>query len=402
MERKKPHILVIHEKFGFCGGAEKIAYHLAEDLNEDFIFSFVYGEKTEQGKTAWDALFPTNYQIDFHKENGKEDGLESILHNIRPDLILVHKCENPIILEKIVTSHIPSIRWMHDHEVYCMRGYKYFPLSRKICTKKAGFCCLFPCLAFLKRDPASYCGFRYESYGRKQTIIQLDQRLTHHIVESHFMREELLRQGYDEENIDVIPYVPESFPQFSQPAIDNENLLLFIGQVVRGKGLDVLLESLKAVKTPFRLMVCGTGSYEQTCRRLAQKLGIAEKVEFAGFLPEHSIEKICARARALIVPSVWPEPFGLVGIESMRLGLPVIGFDSGGIREWLVNNENGILVPWMERKALCRAIETILQYPQYAHELGIQAKIGTEKFISSKTTRKQIKNLFLGNIGMGA
>jgi len=398
MHYKKPHILVIHENFGHRGGAEKLTYHIAKDLGQEFVFSCMYGQKTGQGETDWQACFPANYQIDFKSKTGLKEALEGHLHHTKPDLILAHKCENPLMLQAVVESQIPSIRWMHDHEVYCMRGYKYFPLTRKICTKKAGLCCLFPCLAFLKRDRTSCYGFQYESYCRKQAVIHFDQQFSRYIVGSYFMKEELIAQGYYEDNIEVIPYVPECSALFSASKMKRENLLLFIGQIVRGKGLDVLLASLRDVAAPYRLLVVGTGSYEQECRRLAQKLRIAEKVEFVGFLPEQEIVNISARACALVVPSVWPEPFGLVGIECMRFGLPVIGFDSGGIKDWLVNGKNGILIPWMDRRALSEAIEKILQDPQLAHDLGEGAKEFAEEEFSCSSALGQIQKIFLEGI----
>src|SRR5206468_9555238 len=59
----------------------------------------------------------------------------------------------------------------------------------------------------------------------------------------------------------------------------------------------------------------------------------------------------------VVMSSVWPEPFGMAGIEAMRYGLPVVAFDAGGIREWLLDGHNGYLVPWMDRATYAARVE---------------------------------------------
>src|SRR5581483_7594610 len=79
--------------------------------------------------------------------------------------------------------------------------------------------------------------------------------------------------------------------------------------------------------------------------------------------------------------SVWPEPFGAAGLEAMRFGLPVVAFDAGGIREWLINGYNGFLVPWMDRENFASRVEQLLRDKSLAREMGEHGRrLVREKF----------------------
>src|SRR6185312_7262767 len=64
------------------------------------------------------------------------------------------------------------------------------------------------------------------------------------------------------------------------------------------------------------------------------------------------------------------EPFGMVGIEAMRHGLPIVAFDAGGIKEWLIDGDNGYLVPWMDRVRYAARVEELLQNKTLARQMG--------------------------------
>jgi glycosyltransferase involved in cell wall biosynthesis len=208
------------------------------------------------------------------------------------------------------------------------------------------------------------------------------------IVATEFMKRELLRNGFDARRIEIHAPVPKSENATPQSSFSNHNVILYAGQIIRGKGVDVLLESLARVRVPFECVILGEGSHRAHCEALSRKLGLAGKVQFKGYLPPGELEKFYAEASVCVVSSVWPEPFGAVGLEAMRNGLPVVAFDSGGIGEWLVNGENGFLVPWMHRAQFACRVEELLNDKSLARKLGergrqfAREKFGFEQYIS--------------------
>ncbi|HYJ79931.1 MAG TPA: glycosyltransferase, partial [Longimicrobiaceae bacterium] len=91
------------------------------------------------------------------------------------------------------------------------------------------------------------------------------------------------------------------------------------------------------------LTLAGDGPQRAEWEALAAALGV--DATFAGWVPAEERARLLRGASVLVVPSVWPEPFGLVGLEAGACGVPAIAFDVGGIGEWLADGVNGRLVP---------------------------------------------------------
>lgn len=349
----KKNVLVVHENLGFFGGAEQNIYDTCSRLRKQFTFSLLYKNRTGREEKKFEEQFHKTY----HDE-------KEAFQNGKPDLIYLHKCQSIPLLEKIVESGLPAIRMMHDHELYCLTGSKYFPLSRTPCQCKAPFCCLFPGMAL----------FRGKGGGifTQKKLLSLDQKLSCHFVASSYMKQELERQGYDPNCISLLPPVPSPVQEEGKQisSFSEKNRILYVGQVIRGKGLDLLLRAVSLMTIPFELVVIGEGSYLESCQNLAKRLGIEKNVQFTGFLTHEKIKEYYREASVVVVPSLWPEPFGLVGLEAMRFGLPVVGFATGGISDWLKDGENGFLLPPKDVSLLREKIAFLLQNKEEAKRLG--------------------------------
>ncbi|HEV7589276.1 MAG TPA: glycosyltransferase, partial [Longimicrobium sp.] len=111
------------------------------------------------------------------------------------------------------------------------------------------------------------------------------------------------------------------------------------------------------------LTMCGDGPPRAEWEALARSLGVA--AEWTGWVDAADRVRLIRSASLLAVPSVWPEPFGLVGLEAGSQGVPAVAFDVGGIGEWLADGDNGRLVPGdpPRAEALAEAIAWAATHP---------------------------------------
>jgi glycosyltransferase involved in cell wall biosynthesis len=129
--------------------------------------------------------------------------------------------------------------------------------------------------------------------------------------------------------------------------------LLFVGQLIRGKGVQLLLAAMARMKTPRMLDIVGTGNMEPKLRALAAQLGIEGRVRFNGF--QSNPQDWMRAAKCVVVPSFWQEPYGLVAAEAVALGRPVVAFAIGGLPE--ACGGKATLVPPGDIDALADALE---------------------------------------------
>jgi glycosyltransferase involved in cell wall biosynthesis len=150
--------------------------------------------------------------------------------------------------------------------------------------------------------------------------------------------------------------------------------VLFAGRLTREKGLPALLDALALVQVPFTAVIAGDGPLREVCEKSAAQLSLDGSVQFRGWLTTAALRQEYARSAFLVVPSLWPEPFGMVGPEAMAYGKPVIAFDVGGVREWLTDAVNGFLVPMGDIPGLAAVIRRLLINSELRTQLGAAAR----------------------------
>jgi glycosyltransferase involved in cell wall biosynthesis len=149
--------------------------------------------------------------------------------------------------------------------------------------------------------------------------------------------------------------------------------VLFLGRMTSLKGGDVLIRAAahasRLLAKPVRLVFAGSGPAEQPWRELAAALGV--RATFHGWVDGPNRVALLRSASLLAVPSLWPEPFGLVGLEAGVHGVPAVAFDVGGMGEWLQDDVNGLLVREAgSATAFGRAMAAILTAPGELSRLG--------------------------------
>lgn len=362
-------LLFVHDKFGALGGAEaNILVTAAELKRRGHWIGLLHGPSTGREESGWHHSFDARLPLPPGSQAAA--GVPRAVASLRPDVIFLHKLSDLDALQALAGCGTPVVRMVHDHDLYCLRAYKYNPLTRRICTRGLSPYCVFPCGGTIARNREGVFPVTWIGYGEKQRELALNRRFDRMIVATEFMKQEMLRNGFTDEQVEIHAPVPRPAGPGSHSTFSDRNLIVYAGQIIRGKGVDVLLESLALVHTRFECVILGDGSHRAACEELSRRLGLAKRVQFVGFVPQAAIADYYRDASLAVMSSVWPEPFGAVGLEAMRCGLPVVAFDAGGIREWLRDQWNGFLVPWMDRRRYAAAVETLLRDKTLARTMG--------------------------------
>jgi len=361
-------ILYVHERFGALAGAEANAHITATELGQrGHTIGILHGPSTGKNEAAWQTTFP------FRAALGAGDNAATVkkaLADFSPDAVYVHKMADLSVIQTLVASGVPLLRMVHDHDIYCMRSYKYNFFTRKICTRAASPYCIFPCLASVVKNSSGGFPLKWVSYSEKKKEIALNRQFDRMVVVTTYMRDELLNNGFDAKRIEIHAPVPRMGDPNLRSSFSDRNLIIYAGQIIRGKGVDVLLEALALVKTKFECVILGDGNHKAFCEELTKKLGLADRVKFKGFIPQDELKGYYRECSVVALSSLWPEPIATIGLEVMRYALPVVAFDAGGIKDWLIDGEDGFLVPWMDREKFAARIDQLLNDKPLAKKLG--------------------------------
>ncbi len=372
-------LLFVHQNLGELGGAEGHVHLTATALaNSGHAVALVHGQSTGRNEDGWRRPFSDCFRL---PARARVEFTASVIARFKPDALFVHNFSDLDVLRYLIHCRVPVVRMVHDHALYCMRTYKYNYFTRKICTRAASPYCVFPCLATVLRDSASPLGLRWASYADKQRELELNRECSALLVYSAYQKKELVQNGFDPAKISICaPLRAEAEPE-ALSLLNNRNLILFAGQIIRGKGVDALLQALrKLTLTNWECVVLGDGRQRAACERLCRKLGLSEKVTFTGYVSPPALRSYYLQASVFAVSSLWPEPFGMSGLEAMRFGLPVVAFDAGAISEWLHDGDNGYLVPWKDTALYARRLEQVLRDKDQARQMGVRAAASVRQF----------------------
>ena len=162
-----------------------------------------------------------------------------------------------------------------------------------------------------------------------------------------------------------------------------EQVVLFVGRIEPLKGIDLLLRAVSHLDGRFRVLVIG-GDGKDVARKselaaLAAELRIADKVTFLDAVPHDDLPLYYNAADICVVPSYY-ESFGLVAVEAMACGVPVIASRVGGLKETVQDGQTGYLVPWLCPEPFAERLELLLNNEPLRRSLGREARVAAERY----------------------
>ncbi len=158
---------------------------------------------------------------------------------------------------------------------------------------------------------------------------------------------------------------------------ENERMVITVSRLVPKNAVGDLIESLKYLDFPAKLLILGVGFEEKKLKNLVKKLNLSERVLFLGLIPSDRVYRYLAVSDVFVRPSI-SEGFGNVFVEAMAAGIPIIGTPVGGISDFLKDKETGLFCEPKNPKDIAEKIKTLIQDKLLAQKL-IQNGLGLVK-----------------------
>ena len=156
----------------------------------------------------------------------------------------------------------------------------------------------------------------------------------------------------------------------------NERIVLFIGRLVPQKGVDTLIKAVPLIiqrHRDARILIAGDGWSRTYLEELVKSMGLRDHVRFLGFISDWELADLMVAADVLVVPSVY-EPFGIVALEGMAAGTPVVATNIGGLSEIIEHDKTGVLVYPRNPESIAWGVNRVLSDRKYADWLVRNAR----------------------------
>jgi glycosyltransferase involved in cell wall biosynthesis len=300
----------------------------------------------------------------FHTDTSLDERIGDALES-EPAVVHLHQIDDPEIVSALRAS-APLVISAHGYTA-CTSGVYYFRPGHE-CTRSHGPGCVPNLLVrgcAHTRDPSSLpARYRHATGGlaalrRADLVVSYSSAVDRHLAANGIAHRV------------VVPYFPTMVPK-SGSVHEAHRRVVFAGRIVAPKGVGVLIRAARDVEAEF--VVCGDGRALDAMRKLARRHGVEERVRFTGWLHPDALAQELADASVVAVPSVWPEPFGLVGIEGFAAGRPAVGSATGGVGDWLTDGVSGLFVAPADSRGLARALNELLADPERQRTMGLAGR----------------------------
>jgi glycosyltransferase involved in cell wall biosynthesis len=349
------------------GGAERYMFDVARALkrrrHDVFFFGTAHPDNVE---SEYGSYYPPYHDfaaphvglgtaLSAIWSRAAAEKFRAFLDDVKPDVAHLHNIAyhlTPAVVAALARAGVPVVMTLHDYNLLCPNHYFYSrdePCFR--CAERKYFSCLTRRCVKDKLG-ASAVGYLAHLVARRKKVYRKLDRI---LAPSAFLAEKVRAAGYDPARVRFLP-----------PAIDiretraarKENFFLYAGRLAPQKGVDVLIQAVGLAGPKVRLKVAGSGPEEANLAETARAYA-ADKVEFLGHVDAKRLVPLMASARAVVVPSRWPENTPAVILEAYAAGAPVVASRVGGIPEMVEDGVEGLLVEAEEVRELAAALELL-------------------------------------------
>lgn len=343
-------ILMINKFFYIKGGSETYYFSFKKLLEENGHEVIDFSMEDEKNfYSSYSKYFVHN--IDYNKKqniltkiklgikiiysNEAKNNLEKLIQQTRPDVAHLHIFQHQLttsVIDVLKKYNIPIVYTAHDLKMVCP-NYKMLDNESNICEKckngKYYNCLKNKCIK--KNYIKSFIGMS-EAYFNKYR--KSYEKIDYIITPSKFYREKFIEFGLDANKIEHISnFLDETEIEYEK--IPNSNYYLYFGRLSEEKGIMTLIKAVQNTKV--ELKIVGTGPEEENIKKYISKNNLTN-IKLYGFKTGKDLYTFVANAKCVIIPSEWYENGPYSAIETLKLGVPLIGANIGGIPELIKDN----------------------------------------------------------------
>jgi len=336
------HILQVFNRYMERGGEEASVERVSDTLSKHHSIFHCYFDSRQMG--IIDGFLDTiaaGLQMAWNAGSAKR--LRSHAEVVKPDVLLLHNLfpvGTASILHEVGRLNIPAISYIHNFRPFSVNGYLWANDRIVDAGLRKNF--IPEILA------GSWQASRLKT-GLYATVLtgmhwaHLFRHIKAWIAISEFMREKFIEAGVPADRIATISHSWDPLPSAPEP--EDGGYYLFLGRLISAKGVRLLFQTWQILelklgsKTP-RLIIAGEGPLRA---EVEQKSAQSNFIEYAGLVDSEIKAGFIQRCRAMIAPSLWWEPLGLVTYEAYDYSKPMLAAASGGLSETVKHGITGML-----------------------------------------------------------
>lgn len=370
-------ILQIFNKYQYAGGEEASVLRVADTLGRSHKVIRCYFDSKEWAEKENIFDYPRQAALMIYNPAAiRRVNAEIKAH--QPDIVLLHNtfpiCSAALI-HQLVRGEIPVVQYIHNFRPFSVGGYCWGKTSLLDDGLRKNF--------IPEIIDASWQDSRIRTawYAMILWFLHFNgtyQRIDKWLAISDFMRGKFIEAGIQPYKIETLRHswniINESSEPAAPPEPDHNPFLLFIGRLTTAKGIEVMLDAWKEVRRKLdnvSLVIAGEGPLEELVKSAADR---DPSIEFRGHVSGRDKSDLLSSARAVIIPSIWWEPLGIVVYEAYDYGKPALAAASGGLTETVLHEKTGLLHQPGNSEQLASQMQSVLADPAYAETLGLEGR----------------------------
>lgn len=374
-------------------GHEVVPFASAHPLNDRAAYAGYFPTSVDHGSLGRGQTVSerASTAVRLFHNRGAVAAFDRLVSDARPEVVHQHGISrqlSPSVLERAHQLGIPTVLTLHDYSLRCPAG----TLSRTLAPECRALSCAGHRYDRAVRFSCVHGSRAASAIAATELLVaralrRYERSVDLFLVPSHYVATRMIESGLTADRVRLVPNAIEASPE--EVTAPGSQILAY-GRLVDVKGFDLAIAAARAMPAQ-KFVIAGEGPERGNLEAAAQGLA---NVEFTGLVSMEEIPALIRKSLAVLVPSIWPEPFGMVVLESWREGRAVIVTRRGALPEIVDHGRTGIVIEPGDALAAASAIQSLVDEPESAVRLGANGRREAETAYSMQAHLERLESTY--------